>query len=148
MEVLPHFWITYYKENLHIIKEKKIKNIIHISKKELFFGKDGIDEIKINIDYNYEQTYDEINTIMYQYLFDVTEYIHNKIINNENILVIGSSDKQDIDVIIVAYYIRYGHLTLQDSVRYLKTKKDNIFNPKCLFYSSLNKFYYELNKNF
>jgi hypothetical protein len=148
MEILPHFWITYNKENLHIIKEKKIKNIIHLSKKESFIGLDKLNEIKICIDYNYEQTYEEINTIMYQYLFDITEYIHDKIINNESILLIGLFDKQDVDVIIVAYYIRYGNMTIQDSIRFLKTKKDDIFNPKCLFYSSLNKFYYELNKNY
>ncbi len=147
MEVLPHFWITYYKTNLNIIKEKKIKNIIHISKKEDFFGISGINEIRINIDYNYEQTYEEINVIMYQYLFDVTEYIHDKIINNENILIICDEDRQDIDVIIIAYYIRYGCLNIQDAIRFYRTKRENIFEPKCLFYSSLNKFYIELNKN-
>ena len=34
MEVLPHFWIQYYNENLIIIKQKNIKNIIHLSKYE------------------------------------------------------------------------------------------------------------------
>jgi hypothetical protein len=148
MEIIPHFWITYNKENLHIIKEKKIKNIIHFSKTESFLGLSGVNEIKIFIDYNYEQTYDEINTIMYQYIFDTTEYIHDKLMNNENILLIGLYDRQDIDVIIVAYYIRYANLTIQEAVRFLKSKKDDIFNPKCLFYYSLNKFYNELNKNY
>ena len=148
MEILPHFWITYNNENLHIIKEKKIKNIIHLCKKDISLNISGINEIKVFIDYNDEQTYDEINVVMYQYLFDVTEYIHNKIINNENILLIGIYDRQDIDVMIVAYYIRYGNMTIQDSVRFLKTKKDDIFNPKCLFFFALNKFYNELNKNY
>lgn len=148
MEILPHLWITYYNDNLHIIKEKKIKNILHLSKKESFFKINNVNEINIYINYSNEQNYDEMNNTMYDYLFDITEYIHNKIINNETILLISFRNKQDIDVIIIAYYIRYGNLTIQEAVRYLKTKKDDIFNPKCLFYSSLNKFYYELNKNY
>jgi hypothetical protein len=148
MEILPHFWITYYNENLNIIKEKKIKNIIHLSKQDSFFKIPNVNEIKIHINYNDQENYEEMNNIMYDHLFDITEYLHNKIINNESILLLGIYDRQDIDVIIIAYYIRYGHLTIQESVRFLKTKKDDIFDPKCLFYSSLNKFYYQLNKNY
>jgi hypothetical protein len=145
MEILPHFWITYYNENLRIIKEKKIKNIIHLSNTENFIRKNNIEEIKIPINYSEDDSYETINTIMYQYLFDITDYIHQKILNNENILLIGLSTKQDIDVIIIAYYIRYGHLNIQQSLLYLRTKKKDIFYPKCLFYDALNKFYNELN---
>ena len=148
MEILPHLWITYYNDNLHIIKEKKIKNILHLSKKESFFKINNVNEINIHINYSNEQNYDQMNNTMYDYLFDITEYIHNKIINNESIILITSHNKQDIDVILIAYYIRYGNLTIHESVKFLKTKKDDIFNPKCLFYSALNKFYYELNKNY
>jgi hypothetical protein len=148
MEILPHLWISYYGENLHFIKGKRIKNIIHLTYKEKFIKKDGLEEIIINIDYNENQSYDEINNIMYQYLFDTTEYIHEKILNNEKILLLGDNSKQDIDTILIAYFIRYGLLTIHDSILYLKTKKDNIFYPKCLFYHSLNKFYSELNKRF
>ena len=107
-----------------------------------------MNEINIHINYSNEQNYDQMNNTMYDYLFDITEYIHNKIINNESIILITSHNKQDIDVILIAYYIRYGNLTIHESVKFLKTKKDDIFNPKCLFYSALNKFYYELNKNY
>ncbi len=148
MEILPHFWITYYNEHLNIIKDKKIKNIVHLSKKESFSKLNNINQINIYINYDSNDNYEQINITMYDYLFDTTEYIHNKIINNETVLLIGYCDKQDIDVIIIAYCIRYGHLTIKESVQFIKTKKDDIFNPKCLFYASLNKFYYELNKNY
>jgi protein-tyrosine phosphatase len=148
MEVLPHFWITYYKENLYFIKEKKIKNIIHLSKKENFIKKINTEEIIIPIDYTEENTYEEQNNIIYQHLFDITDYIHNKIINNEKVLLLGQENKQDIDTIIVAYLIRYAKLNIHDSILFLKTKKENLFSPKCLFYFSLNRFYNQLNKNY
>jgi hypothetical protein len=148
MEIIPHLWISYYKDNLSIIKDKKIKNIIHLNKNASFIKNNKIEEIKIPIDYNDNDTYEEMNIIMYQHLFDITEYIHQKIINNENILLLSNENKQDLDTIIVAYYIRYGNLNIHDSIIYLKTKKQDIFYPKCLFYHSLNKYYNELNKNY
>ena len=115
MEVLPHFWISYYKYsmNLSIIKEKKIKYIIHISKDESYLKKNiDVEEIRTPIDYTDENTYEEQNNIMYEQLFDITNYIHNKIINNGNILLLGYEHKQDLDTIIIAYFIRYGKLNM------------------------------------
>jgi hypothetical protein len=144
MEILPHFWISYYKNNINlsIIKKKNIKYIIHISKNESYLKKNiDIEEIRTPIDYNDNHNYEEQNNIMYEQLYDITEYIHNKIINNSNILLLGYEFKQDLETIIVAYFIRYGKLNIRDSILFLKTKKEDIFQPKCLFYSSLNKFY-------
>ena len=146
MEVLPHFWITFYNENLNIIRDKIINTIIHLSKYKEFIKKNNIEELRIPIDYNNEHSYQEQNNIMYQNLFDITNYIHDKIINNNNILLIGEIKKQDIDTIIIAYFIRYGKLNITNSIIFLKTKKDDIFYPKCFFYDALNKFYNEINK--
>jgi hypothetical protein len=148
MEILPHLWISYYGQNLYFVKEKKIKNIIHLSKKENYLKKIDIEQITINIDYNEKSSYEEMNIVMYQYLFDITEYIHEKLLKNESVLLLSDEFKQDIDTILIAYYIRYGKLTIHDSIIFLRSKKENIFQPKCLFYSSLNKFYYELNKKY
>lgn len=123
MEVLPHFWIAFYKENLTIIKTKKIKNIIHLSKYEPFIKKNDIDEIRIPIDYEENQTLEIQNNIMYQHLYDITDYIHDKIINNSNILLLGYNNKQDIDTIVVAYFIKYGKLSIRDALLCYKSKK-------------------------
>ena len=144
MEVLPHFWISYYKENIFFLKKKNITNIIHLSKYEQFIKKNTIEEIRVPIDYNEEMSLEEQNNIMYQNLYDLTDYIHEKITSNKNILLLGYSNKQDIDVLIIAYFIRFGSLTIHDSINFLKTKKENIFIPKCNFYFALNKFYNEL----
>ncbi len=148
MEVLPHFWIGYYKENFAFIKEKKFKNIIHLSKYEKFVKKNDTEEIRIPIEYDDNHSLEEQNNIMYEYLYDITEYIHDKITNNQTVLLLGCSSKQDIDTIVVAYFIRYARLTIYDSILFLGSKKRHVFNPKCYFYYSLNKFYTELNKNY
>jgi len=149
MEILPHFWIGYYhNKNIKLIKEKNIKNIIHLSKNEDYKKNMNLEEIRIPIDYSDNDSYEFINNSLYQHLFDITEYIHEKILNNENILLMGYEDKQDIDSIIVAYFIRYGKMNIHDSIVYLKTKKNNIFYPKCIFYFSLNKFYNDINKKY
>ena len=146
MEILPHFWISYYKKNLLIIKEKKIKNIIHLSKFEKFIHKDNIEEICIPLDYTDDQSLEEKNNIIYDYLYDITNYINKKVTRNENILLLGYSNKQDIETIVIAYFIKFGKLNIHDSIIFLKSKKENIFQPKCLFYYALNKFYNEINK--
>ena len=148
MEILPHFWITYYRENYIIIKEKKIKNVIHLSKNESFIKKLDLDEIRIPIDYDEEESMEKQNIIIYQHLYDVTDYIHEKIINNEKVLLLGQYGKQDLDVFIVAYLIRFGKINIQTATSFLKSKKKDIFEPKCLFFFALNKFYNELNKNY
>ena len=149
MEILPHFWIGYYhNKNIKLIKEKNIKNIIHLSKNEDYKKNMNLEEIRIPIDYSDDDCYEFINNSLYQHLFDITEYIHEKILNNENILLMGYESKQDIDSIIIAYFIRYGKLNIHDSIVYLRTKKNNIFYPKCIFYFSLNKFYNEINKKY
>jgi hypothetical protein len=148
MEILPHFWVSYYNENYNIIKEKKIKNIIHLSKNKKFIKKLDLDEIRIPIDYEEDEPMELQNNMIYQNLFDVTDYIHEKIINNEKVMLLGQNNKQDIDVFIVAYLIRFGKLNIQNSILFLKSKKKNIFYPKCLFFFALNKFYNQLNKNY
>jgi hypothetical protein len=146
MEILPHFWISYFKEKYNIIIKKKINNVIHLSKYEKFVKKDNIEQIRIPFDYDINDNIEDINNVVYQHLFDITDYIHEKIYNNENVLLLGYEDKQDLDVVIVAYFIRFGKMTVQNSINILKSKKKYIFEPKCLFFFALNRFYNELNK--
>ena len=146
MEILPHFWISHYGTDVFFIKKKKIKNIIHLSKKEPFLKKNDIEEIRIVVDYKEDDSYEHMNNLMFQQLSDITEYIHDKIINNEKVLLIGYHHKQDLDSIIVAYLLKYAKLTIHDAILFLKSKKDDIFSPKCLFYFALNKFYNNLEK--
>lgn len=146
MEILPHFWVTHFNESYNIIVKKKINNIIYLSKYEKFIKKDNIEQIRIPFDYDINDNIEDINNVVYQHLFDITDYIHEKIYNNENILLLGYEDRQDVDVVIIAYFIRFGKMNMQNSINILKSKKKDIFEPKCLFFFALNRFYNELNK--
>lgn len=146
MEILPHFWIVHYGTDISFIKKKKIKNIIHLSKKEPFSKKNDIEEIRIVIDYKEDDSYENMNNLMFQQLSDITEYIHDKIISNEKVLLIGYHNRQDIDTIIVAYLLKYAKISIHDAILFIKSKKADIFSPKCLFYFALNKFYNNLEK--
>ena len=146
MEILPHFWIGNLKKNIIFLKEKKIESIIHLSKNEPFLKCRDIEQIRIPIEYTEDCTMDEKNIILYQHLFDVTDFIHEKIITNKNILLLGYENKQDLDAIITAYFIRFGKLTIVESIRFLKSKKKYVFDPKCIFFFALNKFYNQFNK--
>jgi hypothetical protein len=147
MEILPHFWVNYYHNNsLNIIKNKNISCIIHLSKYEKYIKRKDLEELRIPIDYNIDDSLENINNIFYQQLFDITNFIHEKVFNTKNVLILGYDNRQDIDVIIVAYFIRYGKLNIIDAINMLKSKKKNIFYPKCTFFISLNKFYTEINK--
>ena len=146
MEILPHFWIGHLKKNIIFLKEKKIESIIHLSKNEPFLKCRDIEQIRIPIEYTEDCTMDEKNIILYQHLFDVTDFIHEKIITNKNILLLGYENKQDLDAIITAYFIRFGKLTIVESIRFLKSKKKYVFEPKCIFLFALNKFYNQFNK--
>ena len=146
MEILPHFWIGHFKKNIIFLKEKKIESIIHLSKNESFLKCKEIEQIRIPIDYKDDFSIDDKNTVLYQHLFDVTDFIHEKIISNKNILLLGYDNTQDLDTIITAYFIRFGKLTIVESIRFLKSKKKYVFEPKCIFFFALNKFYNQFNK--
>jgi protein-tyrosine phosphatase len=147
MEILPYFWISNFSDPyLKLIKEKNIKVVIYLSKSNNFLKNENIEQLRIPIEYNENDNYEDINNIMYQQLYDITQFIHEKINNNQKVLLIGIDDKQDIDTIVSAYYIRYGKLTLRDALLFLKSKKKNIFYPKCNFYPALNKFYHYMSK--
>ena len=154
MEILPHLWLSdfYNYDDAKFLKEKKIKIIINVSKNKNFSKNNNrldIEEIRIPVEYDEEETsVEEMNRILYEYIYDVTDYMHEKIMSNKNILLIGYQTRQDVDVFMVGYFIRYGKIDIHEGIKYLRSKKDNVMLPKCLFYPCLNKFYYELNKNY
>ena len=96
MEILPHFWVGYFKQTGKIIKEKNIKCIIHLSKHEPYIKKIDVEELRIPIDYDEEDNLEKKNNIFYQQLFDITDFIHEKVVNNSNILILGYENRQDV----------------------------------------------------
>ncbi len=136
---------TYFEEN--VIKNKKIKVIIHVSKRKRFVGKEKIEEIRIPIEFD-EDDYDtlQINLDLYNYLQDTIEFIHENLINHRPVLLLGYSYKQEVDIIISAFYMRFGKVPPKLALYYVKTKKRNVFLPECLYEYCLEKYYDDLEK--
>ncbi len=150
MEVLPNLYVSTYDTYMddRVIKQKKIKVIIHVSKRKRFLDKDKIEEIRVPIEFD-ENEYDlmQINLDLYNYLYDIVNFIYEKLHENKAVLLLGFSHKQEVDIIIASYYIRFGKVTPKLAMYYLKTKKKNLFLPECLYEYCLERFYEDLQKS-
>ena len=143
MEILPHFWISEKPKNIHFIKYKNIKSVIFLSKYLDFYKNIDVEQIRIPLEISDNNKNDNIST--YQHLYDVTNFIFEKIYNNKKILLIGN--EQDFSILylfILCYYIRYGKVDIKNSLLFLEGKiKMKYFN----FSDALFKFYSQINKN-
>ena len=143
MEILPHFWISDKIKNSHFLKTKNIKAIIFLSKTLKYYKNIDVEQIRIPLELSDNNKND--NVIIYQHLYDVTNYIFEKIYNNKNLLIIvNEKDESMLYLIIICYYIRYGKLDIKNSLLFLETKlKMKYFN----YNNALFKFYNQINKN-
>ena len=144
IEVLPYIYYEYYEEEKSdkFFKRNKIKSIIHLSKLQKMFKSSMIEEIVIDLDYDINH-FDEqkINIRLYEYLYDLVEFIYKKaIIENNSICILGFKNKQDIDAILMAYFIKYAKVNYQEAHHYVMSKKLNNFYEKSYFYNSLKKY--------
>jgi hypothetical protein len=146
MEVYPNFYIANYENYVeeNVIKSKKIKVVIHVGKRKKFIGKEKLEEIRVPIEFN-EDDYDllQINLDLYNYMHDTIEYIHEHLKNNRPVLLLGYGYKQEVDVMVCSFYMRYGKVPPKLAMYYLKTKKKNVFLPECLYEYCLEKYYEE-----
>ncbi len=149
MEVYPHLYTSTYDvyKELNIIKNKKIKIIIHVSKSKKFVAKDVIEEIRLPIEFNDDDfDFEHINLELYNYIHDIIEFIYTKLKENKNVLLLGFKHKQEVDVLVAAFYIKYGKVTPQLAIYYLRTKKTNIFLPECYYDKCLDYYYQHVSK--
>lgn len=148
IEVLPYIHFAYYEEEKSdkFFKRNKIKTIIHLSKSQKLFNSSSIEEIIIDMDYDVNH-FDEqkINIRLYEYLYDIIEFIYKKtIVENHNICILGFKNKQDIDAILMAYFIKYAQVNYQEAHHYVMSKKQIYFYEKTYFYICLKKYMNQL----
>ena len=94
MEILPHFWISNNLKNNNFVQRKNIKVIIILSKNIKFLKNYHHEQIRIPL-----EEFDNINfrnNIIYQHLFDVTNFIYEKINDNKKILLVGNEYDENI----------------------------------------------------
>ncbi len=148
IEVLPFLHYAYYEEEKSekFFKRNKIKCFIHLQnhgEKRAHFSKDGgFEEVFIllekDIDRDGEQ---KVNAEFYGYLYDLVEFIYNKVINeNVNICIIGHQHKQDMDALLMAYFIRFANVNYQEAHHYVLSKKLENYYERSYYYSALKKY--------
>ena len=143
MEILPHFWISDKIKHLNFIKQKNIKSVVFLSKFLNYYKNVDVEQIRIPLEITNNNKND--NIIVFQHLYDVTNFIFEKIYNNKNILLIGNEkDSSILYLFILCYYIRYGKLDIKNILLFLETKiKMEYFS----FNDALFRFYNQINKN-
>ena len=150
MEYYPFLYgSTYdnYREE-DILKRKKIKIVIHISKRKKFIGKEKIEEIRVPIESD-EETFDllQINLDLYHYLHDTVDFIHQHIMKQNPVLLLGYGHKQEVDILVSAFFMKYGKVPPKLAMYYVKTKKRNVFLPECIYEYCLDKYYEDITRN-
>jgi hypothetical protein len=127
IEVVPDLWISNDKI---VFSSKEAFNTINAGKNLSFLGKskEYNNEIKANL-----EKYELIK--LYKYLHDIVITIFNKIKNHEKVVVHCKTSNEFSILVILAYLIKYGNLTLQNSINIIKTKKnqDIILNNNYIY---------------
>lgn len=149
MEVVPFLYYEYYesKKNLKFFQKSKIRCIIHLSGKEKQFGGgksvSDMEEVLIDLSgYTLERSSEQqINLHLYSYLYDLIEFIYKKVIlENCPVCIMGYEGKQDIDAILMAYFIKFAQVNYQEAHHYVMSKKMGNYYEKSYYYPCLKKY--------
>ncbi len=149
IEILPFLYISYYEDEKtpKFFHKYKIKTFIHLTthtKKHSQFNE--FENVFIELPYNIDTMNEpQINTLFYSYLYDLVEFLFQKIIiQNENVCILGFQNKQDIDALLMAYFIKYAKVNYQEAHHYVMSKKLNNNYDKSYYYPCLKKFIQQL----
>jgi hypothetical protein len=148
MEVLPFLYYEHYesKRNAKFFIKSKIRCIVHLSGKEKQFGSSGggeLEEVLIDLSgYTLERSSEQqINLHLYSYLYDLIEFIYKKVIlENSPVCILGYEGKQDIDAILMAYFIKFAQVNYQEAHHYVMSKKMSGYYEKSYYYPCLKKY--------
>ena len=131
IEIIPDLWICKIRDL------KKLDDNVHIincSEKLKFIGKfkEYKDEIKQNM-----LKYEIIQ--LYKFVINTIDEIEKLLIDNKNVIVTCSTGLQFSPLVIIAYLVKYGKLSKEESIELFKTKKENILEDDLFFHNILNK---------
>lgn len=137
VEMLGGIWISDKKilNNTGFIQDKNISGIVNCIK--------DLDFLNKNNEYN---TYIQQNIKKYEiirfsdYLYDITEFIHKRIINGENIIIICKSGIEFSPYIILSYIVRYGLVNPDIAVKMIRTKILEAFKEGFKFSEAISRF--------
>jgi hypothetical protein len=147
IEILTHLWINFdlidrdqNKLKYHIEK-MKIRNIIILSESIIYLNIKKCNEMNYKIHYHNNKDIKSLNNELYKKIYEITFLIYECLKKKQKIIIIGHNNNQDIDAIICAYFIRYGKVSPNKAIEYLKTKKRHVFQDNNVYYDTLDILY-------
>lgn len=149
IEIFPGLWIGSKKSSVNkkFINKKKIICIINVSKEIENSSDIDIEKVRIPIKKPEIQNMTKDNVDIYDYYNDTTEFMHKKIQGYNNIFIHSDKSKDRASAMLAAYIIRYGKVTPDQAIYYIKTKFPKAFGNKVFYYFSLRKYYDYLNNS-
>lgn len=137
-EIIPNLWLGNVKiaQTLTFYTENKINCVINCSKDLPFFD-DKSKNIRISVHDNLEKS--EILKL-YDYFDNCSDFINQHLKENYKILVHCYAGKQRSASIISCYLMKYGNMSLKESIESIKSKRSIAFTPEINFIKSLLRF--------
>ena len=134
-EILPNLWLgnIVAAKNAKFLLNNNIDIIINCSKDLRFFSNKTIN-YRVAVHDNLEK--EEVDKF-YEYLDKIIPLIHTHLNNNKTIFVHCYAGKQRSASIVACYLIKYGKLTLKQSIDSIKSKRLVAFTPGINFNDAL-----------
>jgi len=143
IEFLPGIWISNTKIfSEKFLKQKKINEIIDCNKSMNFFegSENYIESIKNEIK--------KTNHVkLHKYLVDITQHIHQNIINGNSMLIYDQHSIKKAPVLLISYLMRYGHLTPAQTIQSYQSKSKLPLQLSQDYQYALKIFYQKINPN-
>jgi len=134
-EIIPNLYLSSFT-NAQLYPDIKNCYIVNCTKNLDMLSKTGI---RLSVD-------DDMNTknldIMFESLILLTDKIHEQIKNNNTVVVHCLAGQQRSATVIAAYLMRYKKLTLIDSIKFTRNKRNEAFFWQVNFRDSLERFSY------
>ena len=137
-EILPLLWLGDIRsaKNKSFFDDNNIEIVINCTKDISFFS-NYTKNIRISVNDNLEE--EEIDKF-YLYIDKGVDLINKEILNFKNILVHCYAGKQRSASIISCYLMKYGNMSLKESIESIKSKRSVAFTPEINFIKSLLQF--------
>lgn len=146
VEIIPLLWIGDKDDayDINFIQDNNIDIVINCTS-EIPYPKwykdgDNIKYLRYPFRDNPNQNGYNDNHQMFEELNNITDYIHEHLLQLKSILVHCHLGKQRSPTVIAGYLMRFGKMDLNNAMQCLEQKKNDVFKPSPNFYPALKKF--------
>ena len=149
-EIIPDLWIGDKRSiyDTKFLKDNKFKCIINCTKNiEINDHYKHAEYTHIMIGENSHTDLFKDNLELYKKMDDLIAYIHKFLSQNLSVLIYCKGCIQRAPTIAACYLINHGCMTIDKSIDHIKTKRENVFQPRVSFYLTLEKYHDSILRN-